>query len=88
MVFKTVINKHGGQAAFARLTGIAPTTVADHYHGRTDTAAIRLLYVLLHMAGEGTIKAAARRAAANNGALTGPGNCLAYNSGAFSALVE
>ena len=71
MVFKKVINKHGGQAAFARLTGIAATTVADHYHGRTDTAAIRLLYALLHIAGEGTIKAAAKRAELHNASITG-----------------
>lgn len=62
-IYKTVINKHGGQAAFARLTRIAPSTVDDHYHGRTSTPAIDLLYSLLDMAGEGTIKAAANRAA-------------------------
>lgn len=60
--YRKVIDKHGGRAAFVRLTGLPYSTVQDLYNGKTSSAMARLLFEILDIAPAGIIKSAADRA--------------------------
>lgn len=63
-----VIAKYGGVAGLHQLTGIPKSTLYQRLHNDIKPSATeQLCWELLHIAGEGTIKAAAKRVAAKRG---------------------
>ena len=64
-----VIAKYGGVAGLHQLTGIPKSTLHDRVSGKIKTppAVEKLCWELLLIAGEGIIKAAAKRVAAKRG---------------------
>ena len=66
---KKVIAKYGGVAGLHQLTGIPKSTLHDREQGKikNPSAIEQLCWELLDIAGEGTIKAAAKRVAGKRG---------------------